>query len=92
MTRCVRFFGAVPRTLVWDREGAMHAGDGRPSPELAAFCGQLRCGWRILDPGDCEAKGVVEWAGPGLTETLKRGFRSSREELHLHATTEEVPR
>ena len=60
MARCVRFFGAVPRTLVWDREGAMHAGSGRPSDELAAFCGQLRCGWRILDPGDCQAKGVVE--------------------------------
>jgi hypothetical protein len=60
MARCLRFFGAVPRTLVWDREGAMHAGGGRPSRELAGFCGQLRCGWRILDPGDCEAKGVVE--------------------------------
>jgi transposase len=60
MTRCLRVFGAVPRMLVWDREGAMHAGDGRPTPELAGFCGQLRCGWRILDPGDCEAKGVVE--------------------------------
>ena len=60
MARCVRFFGGVPRTLVWDREGAMHAGSGRPSDELAGFCGQLRCGWRILDPGDCQAKGVVE--------------------------------
>lgn len=60
MARCLRFFGAVPRTLVWDREGAIHAGGGRPSLELAAFCGQLRCGWKILDPGDCEAKGVVE--------------------------------
>ena len=61
MTRCLRVFGAVPRMLVWDREGAMHAGDGRPTPELAGFCGQLRCGWRILDPGDCEAKG--SWSG-----------------------------
>jgi transposase len=60
MGRCLRFFGAVPKTLVWDREGSMHAGGGRPTVELAAFCGQLRCGWRILDPGDCEAKGVVE--------------------------------
>jgi hypothetical protein len=60
MARCVRFFGAVPRTLVWDREGAMHAGNGRPSVELAGFCGQLRCDWQILDPGDCQAKGVVE--------------------------------
>jgi transposase len=60
MARCARFFGAVPRTLVWDREGAMHAGGGRPSDELAGFCGQLRCGWHLCDPGDCEAKGVVE--------------------------------
>ena len=60
MARCLRCFGAVPRTLVWDREGAMHAGDGRPSVELAGFCGQLRSGWRILEAGDCEAKGVVE--------------------------------
>ena len=60
MARCVRFFGGVPKTLVWDREGAMHAGDGRPTAELAGFCGQLRCGWWILDPGDCQAKGVVE--------------------------------
>ena len=21
------------------------------------FCGQLRCGWRILDPGDCRGEG-----------------------------------
>jgi transposase len=60
MSRCVRFFGAVPKTLVWDREGAMHAGGGRPSQELAGFCGQLRCGWHLCDPGDCQAKGVVE--------------------------------
>ena len=60
MARCLRFFGAVPRTLVWDRERAMHAGGARPSVELAGFCGQLRCGWQILDPGDCQAKGVVE--------------------------------
>jgi hypothetical protein len=29
MARCLRRFGAVPRTLVWDREGALHAGGGR---------------------------------------------------------------
>ncbi len=60
MARCLRFFGAVPKTLVWDREGALHAGGGRPSPELAGFCGQLRCGWHLCDPGDAQAKGVVE--------------------------------
>jgi len=60
MGRCLRSFGGVPKTLVWDREGAMHAGNGRPSEELAGFCGQLRCGWHLCDPGDCQAKGVVE--------------------------------
>jgi transposase len=60
MARCLRFFGAVPRTLVWDREGAMHAGGGRPSQELAGFCGQLRCGWHLCDAGDAQAKGIIE--------------------------------
>ena len=61
MARCVRFFGAVPRTLVWDREGAMHSGGGRPSDELAGFCGQLRCGWHLCDPSDCQAKELVSY-------------------------------
>ena len=30
MARCVRFFGGVPRTLVWDREGAMHTSGRAP--------------------------------------------------------------
>ena len=42
--------------LVWDREGSMHAGGGLPSEELAGFCGGLRCGWHLCDPGDCQAK------------------------------------
>ena len=60
MRRCVWRIGALPGRLVVDREGCLHAGGGRPSEEFAAFCGQLSVGWRILDPGDCEAKGVVE--------------------------------
>ena len=72
--RCLRAFGAVPRTLVWDREGAMHAGGGRPTAELAGFCGRLRCGWRILDPGDCQAKGVVE----RLQEYAETNFEPGR--------------
>jgi hypothetical protein len=46
--------------LVWDREGAIHGGGGRPSAEFAAFCGQLAAGWIILDRGDCQAKGALE--------------------------------
>jgi transposase len=52
--------GALAGTLVWDREGALHAGGGRPSPAFAAFCGQLRVGWHFCGPGDPEAKGAVE--------------------------------
>jgi transposase len=84
MARCLRFFGAVPKTLVWDREGAMHAGDGRPTPEFAGFCGQLRCGWRILDPGDCQAKGVVERL-QGYAETNFERGRSFANHLDFQA-------
>ena len=50
--RCLLSLGALPRTLVWDREGALHAGDGRPTEIFAAFCGQLALGWRFLAPRD----------------------------------------
>jgi hypothetical protein len=42
---CLVKLGALPETLVWDREGALHAGGGRPSEPFAALCGELRVGW-----------------------------------------------
>jgi transposase len=60
MNRCLARLGALPRKLVWDREGAIHAGGGRPSEAFAGFCGQLALGWIILAPGDCQAKGALE--------------------------------
>jgi transposase len=60
IARCLRFLGALPEKLVWDREGALHAGGGRPSEQFAAFCGRLPVGWYFCDPHDPEAKGVVE--------------------------------
>ena len=57
---CLAKLGALPGTLVWDREGALHAGDGRPTQPFAAFCGELRVGWRFLEPCDPQSKGVVE--------------------------------
>jgi transposase len=60
MNRCLRRLGALPQKLVWDREGAIHAGGGRPTDAFAAFCGQLALGWIILDSGDCQAKGALE--------------------------------
>jgi transposase len=57
---CLSKLGGLPQTLVWDREGALHAGGGRPSDAFAALCGQLRLGWYFCAPGDPEAKGCVE--------------------------------
>jgi len=58
--RCLWRLGALPQTLVWDREGALHAGRGRPTEAFAAFCGELRVGWHFCQPADPEAKGLVE--------------------------------
>ena len=52
--------GALPELLVWDREGCLHAGRGRPTEAYAAFCGQLPVGWLFCEPSDPQAKGAVE--------------------------------
>src|SRR5919201_6234953 len=78
--RCLVRLGALPGTLVWDREGALHAGGGRPSEPFAAFCGQLRVGWRFCEPADPQAKGVVERL-QGYIETSFEPGRSFAGEL-----------
>lgn len=60
MSRCLWSLGALPHVLVWDREGCLHAGGGRPTERYAAFCGQLRVDWCFCEPADPQAKGVVE--------------------------------
>ena len=60
MSRCLWRLGGVPQMLVWDREGAVHAGGGRPTDVFAGFCGQLGVGWHFCQPADPEAKGLVE--------------------------------
>jgi hypothetical protein len=80
MGRCLAALGGVAKTLVWDREGSMHRGAGRPSRELAEFCGLLRCGWHLCGPGDCQAKGVVERL-QGYIETNFEAGRSFANEL-----------
>jgi transposase len=60
MTRCLERLGALPEKLVWDREGAIHAGGGHPTDAFARFCGQLALGWIILEARDPEAKGCLE--------------------------------
>ena len=48
--RCLWSLGALPETLVWDRQSGLHAGHGRPTAEFAGFCGQLRVGWHFCAP------------------------------------------
>jgi transposase len=80
MWRCMERVGALSERLVVDREGCLHAGGGRPTDEFAGFCGQLAVGCRILAPGDCEAKGVVERL-QGFMETSFEPGRSFANEL-----------
>jgi transposase len=73
--RCLERIGALPEKLVWDREGAIHAGGGRPTVEFAGFCGQLELGWIILDPGDAQAKGVLERSHRFMRTNFEPGRR-----------------
>ena len=58
--RSLARIGVLPEKLVWDREGAIHAGGGRPTDAFAGFCGQLGVGWLILAAADPQAKGMLE--------------------------------
>lgn len=60
MSYCLSSLGALPETIVWDREGAIHDGHGHASEDLAAFCGRVALGWRILQARDPESKGALE--------------------------------
>jgi transposase len=65
-------WGAVPRMLVWDNEGAIGSWkSGRPrlTAAMQAFRGVLGVGVRLCRPADPEAKGLVERAN-GYLETL----------------------
>lgn len=57
---CLERLGGLPQTLVWDRQAGIHGHGGRPSDAFAAFCGQLKVGWRFCEPADPQAKGAVE--------------------------------
>jgi transposase len=68
--------GAVPRTLVWDGEGAVGAyGGGRNklTAECQAFRGTLGTKVIILRPGDPEAKGIIERAHDYLETSFLPG-------------------
>ena len=88
VARCLWQLGGLPTTLVWDREGALHAGEGRPSEAFAAFCGQLRLGWHFCDPADPQAKGVVERL-QGYMETSFEPARRFANELDYQQQLDE---
>jgi hypothetical protein len=61
--------------MVWDREGCLHAGSGRPTEVYAGFCGQLPVDWFFCDPGDAPAKGAVERLQGYLETNFEPGRR-----------------
>jgi transposase len=74
IARCLWSLGALPRTLVWDRQAGLHGHDGRPTDEFAAFCGQLRVDWHFCAPADPQAKGLVE----RMQDFMERSFEPGR--------------
>jgi transposase len=84
MSRCLTRLGALPEKLVWDREGAIHAGGGQPTDAFARFCGELRVGWLILEPRDPQAKGALERSHRFLRTSFEPG-RSFANELDYQA-------
>ena len=99
LLRCLVRIGGLPNKLVWDREGALHAGGGRPTTAFAAFCGQLTVGWVFLAPRDPEAKGIEErghrflrtsfeparlFAGPRDFQEQLDGWYAGRANVRFH--------
>jgi transposase len=74
IARCLWSLGALPQTLVWDRQSGLHARDGRPTEEFASFCGQLKVDWYFCEPADPQAKGVVE----RMQDFIERSFEPGR--------------
>lgn len=87
MSRCLATIGALPETVVWDREAAI-APKGRPTDAFAAFCGALPVGWSICQAADPEAKGILERSHrfmrsnfePGRAFASPEHFQSSLDE------------
>jgi transposase len=95
IARCLWSLGALPQTLVWDRQAGIHAREGRPTAEFAALCGQLRIGWRFCEPADPQAKGAVERLQGYLETNFERGRRFANErdyQLQLDAWFERANR
>ncbi len=74
--RCLWSLGALPETLVWDRQSGLHASAGRPTTEFAGFCGALKVDWHFCEPRDPQAKGGVERLQDFMERSSSRGGAS----------------
>jgi transposase len=93
MARCLWSLGALPKLVVWDREGALHARDGRPTDAYASFCGELKLDWHFCAPADPQAKGAVERLQGYLETNFEPGRRFASEldyQLQLDTWFEKV--
>jgi transposase len=79
MGRCLWSLGALPELMVWDREGCLHAGGGRPTDVYAGFCGQLAVDWHFCEPADPQAKGCVERLQGYVETNFEPGRRFANE-------------
>jgi hypothetical protein len=79
--------------MVWDREGCLHAGGGRPTDVYAGFCGRLPVDWYFCEPRDAPAKGCVERLQGYLETNFEPGRRFANEldfQLQLDAWFEKA--
>lgn len=83
MGRCLTQLGALPETVVWDREAAI-APRGRPTDAFAAFCGALPVGFSICEAADPESKGILERSHRFLRSNFEPG-RSFASPEHFQA-------
>jgi transposase len=93
MGRCLSSLGALPQLMVWDREGCLHVGGGRPTDVYAGFCGRLPVDWYFCEPGDAPAKGAVERLQGYLETNFEPGRRFANQldfQLQLDAWFEKA--
>jgi hypothetical protein len=93
MGRCLWSLGALAKLMVWDREGCLHAGRGRPTDAYAGFCGQLLLDWYFCEAKDPQAKGVVERLQGYLETNFEPGRRFANQldfQLQLDAWFEKA--
>jgi transposase len=87
MGRCLAKLGALPQTVVWDREAAI-APRGRPTDAFAAFCGALPIGFHICEAADPESKGILERSHRFLRSNFEPG-RSFASPEHFQTSLDE---